>query len=287
MQGEGTHVVAGGLGQRAGGVQQLGDAEIEQPHLALRIDQDVGGLEVAVHHQVGVGMADRAADLQEQAQAFVQRQLQAPAVFGDRLALDVGQHQVGLAVLAEAGIQQPGDVRMLQPRQDLALAVEALAQARVGVARVQQLQRHLPPVQPVGTLGQPHLAHAALAQRAQQAVGTGMRVGVPAARVRLHQRRGHEILAVVFQRQQLAQLSGGLGIVGLQLRQAALALFGREFEQFVKQRRQTLPALGVHARQLSRSDAIRNSRAFCQSRRMLRSERCISSAISASPSPAK
>ena len=48
--------------------QQLGDAEVEQLHLALGIDQDVGRLQVAMHDQVLVRVLDRAEHLQEQPQ---------------------------------------------------------------------------------------------------------------------------------------------------------------------------------------------------------------------------
>ncbi len=50
------------------GLEQPGDAEVEELHLARIADQDVAGLEVAVHHQVVVGVPDRGADLEQQAQ---------------------------------------------------------------------------------------------------------------------------------------------------------------------------------------------------------------------------
>ena len=50
-------------------VLQLGDAEIEQAHAALGIDQDVGRLQVAVHHQALVGMLHGGQHLQEQVQS--------------------------------------------------------------------------------------------------------------------------------------------------------------------------------------------------------------------------
>ncbi len=46
-------------------VDQLGDAEIEQLGLAAGVDQDVAGLDVAVHHQVAVGEGDRRGDRHE------------------------------------------------------------------------------------------------------------------------------------------------------------------------------------------------------------------------------
>ena len=50
-------------------LEQLGDAEVEQFHLTIHADDDVRGLDVTVHDQVGVGMRDRLQDVEKQAQA--------------------------------------------------------------------------------------------------------------------------------------------------------------------------------------------------------------------------
>ena len=63
VQREGAHAGARVLDHRLLAVEQLGDAEIEQAHFAGGRHQDVGRLEVAVHDQVGVRVADRIADL--------------------------------------------------------------------------------------------------------------------------------------------------------------------------------------------------------------------------------
>ena len=49
-------------------LEQLGDAEVEQFHLTIHADDDVRGLDVTVHDQVG-GMRDRLQDVEKQAQA--------------------------------------------------------------------------------------------------------------------------------------------------------------------------------------------------------------------------
>ena len=51
------------------------------------------------------------------------------AVRGDRDALDVLHDEVGHAVL-RAAVEQPRDVRVLEPGEDLPLETEALAQSR-------------------------------------------------------------------------------------------------------------------------------------------------------------
>ena len=48
-------------------VQQLGDAEVQQPHLALGGHQDVGRLHVAMHDQLAVRIRDRLGHLQKRA----------------------------------------------------------------------------------------------------------------------------------------------------------------------------------------------------------------------------
>ena len=47
----------------AGGVHRPGDAEVGDLHLAVGTDQDVGGLDVAVHDAAGVGAAERGGNL--------------------------------------------------------------------------------------------------------------------------------------------------------------------------------------------------------------------------------
>jgi hypothetical protein len=55
------------------GLEQFGDAEVEQLHLPLRTDDDVRGLEVAVHDHVAMGVIDGVADLQEHGEAIARR----------------------------------------------------------------------------------------------------------------------------------------------------------------------------------------------------------------------
>lgn len=93
-----------------------------------------------------------------------------------------------------------------------------------------------------------------------------------------------------------ASSSASTGVFAAQCGQVFAALLGGELEQGIEQRRQALPAFGVHraalaprpqAAGVSRREASRNIRAFCQSRRTLRSERFSSAAISSSDRPAK
>ena len=197
-------------------------------------DQDVGRLEVAVHDQVGVRMADRFADLAEQVQARGDVELAAAAVVGERLAFHVLQRQVGLAVAIDTCVQQAGDERMGEARQDFTLAVEALAQARVGQAGAQQFQRDLAFVQAVRACSQPDLAHAAFADQPFQLVRPDLGTGVGAGR-KLDHGLAQEGRVVCLHREQLRELVRKRGILAAQCGQVILTLAGRQLEQGIEQ----------------------------------------------------
>ncbi len=252
VQGERAQAGAGVVERLLGRVEQLGDAEVEQAHVVEWRDQDVRRLEVAVHDQVGVRVADRVADLQEQLHARGHARPARAAPVGDRFAFHVFQREVGLVVAADAGVEQARDVRVLQPREDLALAGEAQAQVGIGQARAQQLQRDPPLVQAVRAPRQPDLAHAAFAEHAFEFVRADGGAGVH-ARVRGDQRFGEEVLAPGFERQQFLEVVGQLRIVLAQRGQALRARLLIQLEQCIEQRREALPAFGVHKNKVSRA----------------------------------
>ena len=88
----------------------------------------------------------------------------------DAFALDQLQRQPRLPVFRHACVVQPGDVRVRQRGQDLAFALQPFGQARQPPAAVRQLQGDAAPGQHVAALGQPHRAHAAAAELANQPV---------------------------------------------------------------------------------------------------------------------
>ena len=118
---------------------QLGDAEVEQLRLAAGGDEDVGGLEVAVDHEVLVRVGHRVAHGGKQLQPLVQRQVVGLAVAVDRLALDQLHREVGQALLGDPAVHQPRDPRVLQQRQDPPLLDEAPEHA--GPALMDHLDR--------------------------------------------------------------------------------------------------------------------------------------------------
>ena len=86
----------------------------------------------------------------------------------DRAAFDVLERQIGPSAGRHARVVQPGDVRMRERGEDVAFPRHAFDQLRPRPGAARKLQRHLASDHPVGPLGEPHRAHAAFAQLAQQ-----------------------------------------------------------------------------------------------------------------------
>ena len=233
-----------GLRVAAGVVQQLGDAEVQQLHVAARGDEDVARFQVAVQDQPVVRLRDRAQHVQHQAQARIDGEREAAAVLVDRLAVDVFEHEVGLrAVGHDTGIEQACDVRMRQAREDAAFALEAFGVALAEQARAQELDRDLAFVAAVVATRQPHGAHAAMADLAHQRVRADRLAGQAA---RLGQRRLRHELAAFDRGQVLQHRADGLGELRIPLaqrEQARGALVVGQVQQFVEQGRQLAPGL--------------------------------------------
>ena len=168
------------------GVEQLGDAEVQQPDLAVVRDEDIGRLEVAVDDQPAVRVRDGLHDLEEQAHASTHVQPFLLAVRADGPAGDVFQRQIGPAFRRHARIVEPRDVRVFERGQDVALTSHARDEVGPPGA-IRQLQGDLALQQAVGALGQPDGAHAACADGPEQPVGADDRAGGLDVRHRVEQ----------------------------------------------------------------------------------------------------
>ena len=91
---------------------------------AIAVDEDVAGLQVAMHDQMSMGVLHAVADLAEQRQARPHVQLVLLAVVGERHAVHVFHHQVGDAAGRAAAVQdarhqsnvaRPFEVQRLTP----------------------------------------------------------------------------------------------------------------------------------------------------------------------------
>ena len=143
----------------------LGNPEVQQLHRPVGGDENIGGLQVAVHHQVPVRILHAGADLLQQAD--LAGRVQVPGELIQALAFHVLDHQVRKPVIGGAGIQQTGDVGVLQASQDLPLALRE-GRGRAG----DHLDGHLFLEGLVGPLAQVHDTHAAAADFAEGAPGS-------------------------------------------------------------------------------------------------------------------
>ena len=149
---------------------------------------------------------------------------------------------------------------------------------RIGQAGAQQLQRDAALVQAVGARGQPDLAHAAFAEHAFEPVRADLGAGRarraaarPAARTGSPRARP-PARAVLRGRRRAADPPRAVSAQAAFARAASSS--SNSASSSGDSRCQRSASIGsAERRQPSFSDASRNSRAFCQSRRMLRSER--------------
>ncbi len=130
-----------------------------------------------MHDQIGVGVRHRRQDVEKHANTIAHTQPLAVAVRIDRLAGDVFQHEIRLADRRHAGIDDPGDLGVRQAAEDASFAREPRFAGAADERGVQQLDGDPAVVAPVGALGQPHAAHAAVADRLDQPVRAQLQSG--------------------------------------------------------------------------------------------------------------
>ena len=152
------------------GIQQLGDAEVQQLGRAIGDHEHVGRLDVAVDDQVLVRVLDGGADVTKELQARGGVEPVRVAVVDDRLAFDVLHREVRPAVRRAATVEQARDERMLEAGENLPLVAEAADDA-VGVhAALEHLDRHALLERIIVADAEIHGAHAAMADLANQAI---------------------------------------------------------------------------------------------------------------------
>ncbi len=162
-------------------------------------------------HPLLVRVLHRLADLREQFQTFRHLQVVQVAVIGDRDPLHTLHHEVRTSVGGCAGIQHPGDVRVIHHRQRLTLRFEA-GHDLLGVhPQLDDLERDAA-AHRLGLLRQVDDPHATLADPLEDPVGTDLgRVGVKAGGGRPSRPAGRRRIALVSQDR--LDLTAEIGIV--------------------------------------------------------------------------
>ncbi len=113
-----------GTGAGRVGRQRLGQSEVEHLDLAVRGELHVGRLEVAVDHAGLVRRLERGRDLQGEVQRLLAGKRAARQPLLQVLAVDELHRQERRAVRLVDAVD-PGDVRVVQRREQLGLALEA------------------------------------------------------------------------------------------------------------------------------------------------------------------
>ena len=201
-----------------------------------------------MHDEIAMGILHGGAYLHEQLDALADEQGAIVAVRVDGFAVDVLHHQIGRAVIQIAAVDQSRDGRMSERRQDVPLAVQAIAHARMQRRVVQHLDGDGLLILGIIALAAVHRAHAAVPEDGSDAIVPD--AGSDQAILVLHQ-QGFGRFADGIQQGILGSLIGceqrlhrtlQFGVIAAGARQAHLALGGRGVHHLFKQRLNLLPA---------------------------------------------
>ncbi len=106
-------------------IEQARNPEVQQTYRACLGHQHVAALQVAVNHQVLMHVLHGRAQRTKQLEPGTNRQFALPAELVDRHPADVIHYQVRQPV-GSSSVEQPGDVRMVEVRQNLHLDAQPL-----------------------------------------------------------------------------------------------------------------------------------------------------------------
>ena len=151
----------------------MGHAEVDHLHaglVGLERQQDVRGLQVAVHQAMFMRVMDAAGHIRHETHAFVHGQSRGVACFGDGRALREFHGEPWAAVVGFTGLEHLHQRGMAEQREQASFGLETRATDRIHAIGSQQLQRH-GASQRFVLRGKPHHTEATLAQHAAQGVG--------------------------------------------------------------------------------------------------------------------
>ncbi len=147
---------------------ELGDAEIEHLDGAVGGDEQVGRLDVAMHHALAMRGIEGAGEVAAEGEHLVDGHRSARQPRRQRLAVEqLHHHELPALVLAD--VVERADVGVVQRRDDAGFALEALGGGRVA-AQFGRQQLHGDATAQPHVLGGEHLAHGAAAERRENPV---------------------------------------------------------------------------------------------------------------------
>jgi hypothetical protein len=149
------------------------EAEIEHLHATVVCDHDVGRFQIAMRDPTAMGGADGVGQGDRNAEEIFERHAARRDVVRERAALDELHRDEDDALVLFDGVDGD-DARMIERGDGACLALEARPAIRIaGALARKHLQRDL--ASELQVVGNKHLAHAALTERADDAVvGEGL-----------------------------------------------------------------------------------------------------------------
>src|SRR5207248_1357219 len=104
-------------------IRRPGDAKIDHLRLALRIDEDISGLKIAVNDSLGMSVLNCVADFGQQSEPRRRREVLPLRIARDRHSAGDELHRVVrntcAGVFMRAGLEDLRDSGMSQPRQQM------------------------------------------------------------------------------------------------------------------------------------------------------------------------
>ncbi len=110
-------------------MEDLGHAEVDdfgRGFAVLQCRQDIGWLDIPVHDALVMRMLEGPTERDEQSQPLVQVQLVSITILGDGNPMHEFHHEIGTPGLGRAGIEHPGDVRVIHDGEGLPQTLQGL-----------------------------------------------------------------------------------------------------------------------------------------------------------------
>src|ERR1039458_354624 len=152
------------------GIQQFGDAKVQESGHTAFCDQDIARLEIAMNHQLFMRVLHRGTDLAKEPQTVVDGELVQIAILVNGQAFHILHHQIRGTIFAAAAVEELHNVGMVQRRKCLSLIAETVKDLLGVDSGLDHFYRNLLPIVLVVALAQIHHRHAALPNLADDAV---------------------------------------------------------------------------------------------------------------------